>query len=182
MSKYTINFTQKLQENSFFILKFPFFLDYSSHLTDCGKFYKCSNGRGYLFDCPKGQDWSVKFDRCDYPEIAGCTIDGTHQFKLQKQVKPKKASGNDEEDEENDEDDDAFGEFEIDPRCEGSDPFTPYHYSHPDDCSKYYKCYLGKAYVIKCPKGQNWSQRLNRCDHPALARCFMVKPAKLGQK
>jgi hypothetical protein len=152
-----------------------------SHLTDCGKFYKCSNGRGYLFDCPKGQDWSVKFDRCDYPEIAGCTIDGTHQFKLQKQIKPKKASGNDEEDEEDDENDDEFGEFEIDPRCEGSDPFTPYHYNHPDDCSKYYKCYLGKAYVIKCPKGQNWSQRLNRCDHPALARCFIVKPAKLGQ-
>lgn len=117
-------------------------------------------------------------DRCDYPFIAGCTIDGTHQFKLQKTVKPKQASENeDDEDQEDTADEDAFGDFEIDPRCEGIDPYTPVQFSHPNDCTKYYKCYLGKAYVMKCPKGQNFGQRINRCDHPSQARCFAIKPA-----
>lgn len=35
---------------------------------------------------------------------------------------------------------------------------------------------MGKAYVIKCPKGQQWASHLNRCEHPQLARCS-IKPA-----
>lgn len=36
---------------------------------------------------------------------------------------------------------------------------------------------MGKAYVIKCPKGQQWAQHLNRCEHPSLARCQITRPA-----
>lgn len=139
-----------------------------SHLTECNKFYKCSNGRGYLFDCPAGEHWSVHLDRCDYPEFAECNVDGTHQYKLKK-VKAKKAS-----------DDDVNHdtlEFDIDPRCEGGDPYKPLHFQHPSDCTKFYKCYMGKAYVIKCPRGQHFSQRYNRCEHMSIARCSIVKPA-----
>lgn len=35
---------------------------------------------------------------------------------------------------------------------------------------------MGKAYVIKCPKGQQWAQHLNRCEHPSLARCQITRP------
>lgn len=35
---------------------------------------------------------------------------------------------------------------------------------------------VGKAYVIKCPKGQQWAQHLNRCEHPSLARCQITRP------
>lgn len=37
---------------------------------------------------------------------------------------------------------------------------------------------MGKAYVIKCPKGQQWSQNLNRCEHPSIAKCT-IKPAAI---
>lgn len=134
-----------------------------------------------MFDCPADENWSVKYDRCDYPEIADCKIDGTHQFKLQKRIKPKQANDNNEDSDQSSSDDiddnDSFGEFEVDPRCVGSDPFTPIHFSHPTECAKYYKCYMGKAFVIKCPKGQHWGQRLNRCDHPSLAHCTSIKHA-----
>lgn len=41
---------------------------------------------------------------------------------------------------------------------------------------------MGKAYVIKCPRQQNWAQSLNRCEHPQIARCTIkptgIKPAQ----
>lgn len=105
--------------------------------------------------------------------MAGCTIDGTHQFKLQKQIKYKKASDNDDSDE-SDDDSDTFGESEVDPRCEGNDPFTAVNFPHTNDCTRYLKCYMSKAFVLKCPQGLHWGQRLNRCDHPSLARCTSI--------
>jgi hypothetical protein len=80
---------------------------------------------------------------------------------------------------EDDDEKSEVGDFEIDPRCEGSDPFKPLHYQHVSDCTKFYKCYMGKAYVIKCPRGQHWSQKMNRCEHPSLARCSISKPAEI---
>lgn len=142
-----------------------------SHMSDCHKFYKCYNGRGYLMDCPSDEHWSVNLNRCDYPPIAKCRPTGTLQFKIKKAKAVVASSG----DQEND-DQPEVGEFEIDPRCEGSDPFKPLHFRHISDCTKFYKCYMGKAYVIKCPKGQQWGQHLNRCEHPSLARCTIVKP------
>lgn len=130
------------------LIRLSFSCSYS-HPSDCGKFYKCSNGRGYLFDCPAGEVWSVKLDRCDYFELVGCNVDGTHQYKLKKMsvqaanIQQLSSSPSADDNEPN------LGEFEIDPRCEGSDPIKPTHLPHPGDCTKFYKCYMGKAYVIK---------------------------------
>jgi hypothetical protein len=88
------------------------------------------------FYCFYSEHWSVHLDRCDYPEVARCKIDGTHHFKLRK-PKPIQASdqkGEDEKDEE--EEKPETGDFEIDPRCEGSDPFKPMHIKHVSDCTK----------------------------------------------
>lgn len=127
-------------------------------------------------DCPAGH-FSVRLDRCDYPETAKCVVDGTHQFKIKK-ARAVKASAQEKEDD--DEDKPEVGEFEIDPRCEGSDPYKPLHFKHPNDCSKFYKCYMGKAYVIKCPRGQQWAQTLNRCEHAQIARCTVAAPVRPG--
>lgn len=123
-------------------------------------------------DCPADEHWSVRLNRCDYPDLAKCHVDGTHQFKV-KQAKPMRASEQDPEDTEKPE----LGVFEIDPRCEGSDPFKPLHFKHINDCNKFYKCYMGKAYVIKCPRGQQWAQHLQRCEHPQIARCSIIHAA-----
>ena len=124
-------------------------------------------------DCPAAEHWSVQLDRCDYPPIAKCIPNGTHRYKVRKAKPMQATSGQVEQEEETP----AVGEFEIDPRCEGSDPFKPLHFKHVIDCTKFYKCYMGKAYVIKCPKGQHWAQHLNRCEHPSLARCTLTRPA-----
>ncbi|CRL01986.1 CLUMA_CG015046, isoform A [Clunio marinus] len=150
-----------------------------SHLSDCGKFYKCSNGRGFLLDCPIGEHWSVKLNRCDYPYSANCIADGVYRYRIKK-VKPMPAQATFQIQEENSPtDDEIIPEFEIDARCEGSDPFKPYHFKHKSDCNKFYKCYMGKAYVLKCPKYQQWSESMSRCEHPSTARCTVARPAAL---
>lgn len=43
-----------------------------SHETECGKFYKCFNGRAFLMTCPEAQEWSDELQRCDYHEFSNC--------------------------------------------------------------------------------------------------------------
>ncbi|GAA2823152.1 hypothetical protein GCM10010505_55090 [Kitasatospora aburaviensis] len=35
------------------------------------KFWECSNGTAYLFDCPAGLHWDTELLTCNYPEAAG---------------------------------------------------------------------------------------------------------------
>ncbi|CAO1434224.1 unnamed protein product [Diamesa serratosioi] len=140
-----------------------------SHPSTCGRFYKCYNGRAYLMDCPASEHWSVHLDRCDYAPLAKCKLDGNYQYK-KRSVKPAQANTIANADKTNEFSSTTYEEV-IDPRCNGGDPFKPLHFQHLADCSKFYKCYLGKAYVIKCPKGQQWASRLNRCDFPSVAKC-----------
>lgn len=81
-------------------------------------------------DCPDGEHWSVQLDRCDYPNIARCRLNGNYQTKIKK-TQPMQASVQEEDDESPAEPE----VFEIDPRCEGSDPFKPLHYKHINDCT-----------------------------------------------
>lgn len=36
---------------------------------------------------------------------------------------------------------------------------------------------MGRAYVVKCPRSQNWSQNMNRCEHVSIAKCNVLKPS-----
>lgn len=38
------------------------------HPYDCSQFFKCSNGLAFPYNCPQGQHWSIRLDRCDWPE------------------------------------------------------------------------------------------------------------------
>lgn len=42
------------------------------HPFECNKFYKCWMGVPILQDCPLGLHFSVKTDRCERPDDAGC--------------------------------------------------------------------------------------------------------------
>ncbi|RZC36625.1 CBM 14 domain containing protein [Asbolus verrucosus] len=39
---------------------------------DCTKFYECSNGIPYLFDCPDELHFNPSKNVCDWPWRAGC--------------------------------------------------------------------------------------------------------------
>ncbi|XP_053686225.1 probable chitinase 10 [Sabethes cyaneus] len=155
--------------------------------TDCTKFQKCFDGRAYVLDCPPGQHFGVKINRCDFPQFAQCL-----QSK-RKSISKREVKYSDEEYDYNyDEDDlpldpsewtDEQREMVVgvnDFRCPRlDDPETPVHLTHPKDCGKFYKCYGGRAYLIVCPAGQHWSVRFDRCDYPKVAK-FKVHSPHIG--
>lgn len=156
----------------------------NSHLSECTKFYKCSNGRAILFDCPAGEEWSVKLDRCEYQDLAGCNPDGTHQYKLRKvSVRPASSDR-----------DDAVPYMDLsedklekmihtilddedymiaDARCEvdEKDKYHPIHFAHPTNCQMFYKCFNNFAYKSSCPDVLHFNAKTQACDYPAAANC-----------
>uniref|UniRef100_A0A182K5Z8 Chitin-binding type-2 domain-containing protein n=1 Tax=Anopheles christyi TaxID=43041 RepID=A0A182K5Z8_9DIPT len=151
-----------------------------SHPTDCRKFMKCFDGRAYTIDCPVGQEFGARINRCDYPQFAQCSVKKSPKS-LGKAALPDDYYY----------DEDYYMEDNIpldsaewtpeqremiegvkDGRCpQTDDPAEPIHFTHPRDCSKFYKCYDGRAYLILCPTGQHWSVRFDRCDYPKVAKC-----------
>ncbi|XP_055595015.1 peritrophin-1-like [Uranotaenia lowii] len=60
----------------------------------------------------------------------------------------------------------------VDSRCpRNDDPMNPIHFPMRGDCSKFMKCYAGRAYEHQCPEGLEFSVSMNRCDYPDVARC-----------
>ncbi|XP_025837523.1 dentin sialophosphoprotein-like [Agrilus planipennis] len=47
---------------------------YLKHETDCDKFYKCTNGRAVLFNCPVGLQFNLQLGVCDYPANVNCIV------------------------------------------------------------------------------------------------------------
>lgn len=43
----------------------------------CGRFYQCSNGYPYVFDCPANLHFNPVLLVCDWPENAGCVVTST---------------------------------------------------------------------------------------------------------
>ncbi|KFB51310.1 AGAP012131-PA-like protein [Anopheles sinensis] len=154
-----------------------------AHPGDCRKFLKCFDGRAYTIDCPPGQEFGIRINRCDYPQFAQCSAP-----KARKSLRKAAAPAYD--DSYYYYDDDEFGndvpldsaewtpeQREMiagvpDTRCpDKDDPAEPLHFIHPRDCGKFYKCYSGRAFLINCPIGQHWSVRYDRCDYPKVAKC-----------
>ncbi len=46
---------------------------YYPHENDCTKFYRCSNGVRFDFDCSPGTHFNPSINNCDWPESAGCS-------------------------------------------------------------------------------------------------------------
>lgn len=47
---------------------------------------------------------------------------------------------------------------------------------YPQDCSKYYSCLKGFAYLQQCPNNLQWSTLTYRCDYPEVAKCQASVP------
>ncbi|MFF9056629.1 carbohydrate-binding module family 14 protein [Streptomyces erythrochromogenes] len=45
--------------------------------ADFTKFWECSNGIAYLFDCPAGLHWDLTLLTCNYPDQAN-RVEGDH--------------------------------------------------------------------------------------------------------
>ncbi|XP_067685700.1 uncharacterized protein [Haliotis asinina] len=53
----------------------------------------------------------------------------------------------------------------------GSCPTLFNFYSHPTDCSKFYRCFWGSPIEFSCPAGTHWNQHILTCDHAYNVPC-----------
>ena len=37
-------------------------------------------------------------------------------------------------------------------------------YAYPGDCTRFYRCVFGHAYIFSCPAGTGWNQPITTCD------------------
>ncbi|KAG5860633.1 hypothetical protein JTB14_028372 [Gonioctena quinquepunctata] len=55
--------------------------------------------------------------------------------------------------------------------CSATDT-APVYIPHKEDCSKYWQCSNGKAYLQNCPNDTHFNSILNVCDFPETAGCI----------
>ncbi|KAL6436575.1 hypothetical protein ACFW04_004799 [Cataglyphis niger] len=104
-----------------------------AHETDCTKFYKCSWGRKYLFDCRwinnEGKEIILHFNKwtqnCDWPWEAGCA----------------ECPGNEK---------DGYPSIKI-------------SYEINNTCSEYYQCVNGEKQLHYCSSGLCFSATCQNC-------------------
>ncbi|XP_044735232.1 probable chitinase 10 [Chrysoperla carnea] len=132
---------------------------------DCQHFYKCDNGKAYLMECPANEEWGQELQRCDWPEVAQCTLSSSSPTQTSPTPTPSENPS-------------------PTPTTATPKPTTPAYVNCPQenpigedvllpapDCQHFYKCDHGKAYLMPCPANQEWSQELKRCDWPEVAQC-----------
>ncbi|RIB00646.1 Carbohydrate-Binding Module Family 14 protein [Gigaspora rosea] len=48
-------------------------------------------------------------------------------------------------------------------------------YANPYDCTTFYQCSNGVAYLFDCPDDLQWSSKLQRCEWPANSDCGVIE-------
>ncbi|XP_061390508.1 probable chitinase 10 [Musca vetustissima] len=63
------------------------------------------------------------------------------------------------------------------PQCPKiDDPYRPILLAYPQDCSKYYSCQNGMAYLEQCPGNYLWNPLNQLCDYPERVSCVQPTP------
>ncbi|CAO1431850.1 unnamed protein product [Diamesa tonsa] len=136
------------------------------HQSDCNRFYKCDHGIAFEYRCPSGQHWNVARNYCDFPNLAGCSVNGNVQLPtdVNNPISIPMAPSNP-----------SSAQGYPDQRCPHTptqlNPLGDVNIAHPNSCSKYLRCVQGLAYQQSCPNGQHFNTARAICDMPQLANC-----------
>ncbi|XP_022257598.1 uncharacterized protein LOC106473456 [Limulus polyphemus] len=168
---------------------------------DCTKFIHCDHGVPHIKDCPADLHFNPKLKVCDWPNRAGCgnpitpippdpkpcpdcsicdccfipdKNDCTKFYRCEfgKSYHGQCSSGL------------VFDEAQQtcihakDGNCGNNDrficPLPNGKFKNNDDCGSYWECSNGFAYLKECPANLHWSEALQRCEWPCIARCTKV--------
>uniref|UniRef100_A0A182TQ02 Chitin-binding type-2 domain-containing protein n=1 Tax=Anopheles melas TaxID=34690 RepID=A0A182TQ02_9DIPT len=122
------------------------------HETNCGQFYKCNLGERCLLSCPLGQHFWPAGGVCERPEVACCN--------------PALCNT-------------SPSQCVDDVRCPLiEDPNFPTTFPFPGNCSRFYKCDLGKRCPVDCWPGTHFSASTGRCEAPDEACCDPAVPCR----
>ncbi|XP_043210478.1 chondroitin proteoglycan 2-like [Amphibalanus amphitrite] len=122
--------------------------------ANCSTFYMCSHGVPYLYTCPAGLHFNKYTSTCDYPWRARCTeTEGTKALKRGAPTAKDPSAAL---------------------TCPSVDGKYPTFLPNPYDCTSYYMCSHGVAYLYYCPAGLHFNRYINTCDYPYRAQCTEI--------
>uniref|UniRef100_A0A8W7P7E8 Chitin-binding type-2 domain-containing protein n=1 Tax=Anopheles coluzzii TaxID=1518534 RepID=A0A8W7P7E8_ANOCL len=122
------------------------------HESNCGQFYKCNLGERCLLSCPLGQHFWPAGGVCERPEVACCN--------------PALCNT-------------SPSQCVDDVRCPLiEDPNFPTTFPFPGNCSRFYKCDLGRRCPVDCWPGTHFSASTGRCEAPDEACCDPAVPCR----
>ncbi|GFU50194.1 protein obstructor-E, partial [Nephila pilipes] len=117
--------------------------------SNCSTFYLCTDGAHHLQECPGGLHYDKKRVRCNFPKVAKCK-ERRPKFKrkpkplVTEKPKPKQSK--------------------FCPKMDGI-------FSNEANCSTFYFCVDGTAYLQECPQGLVFDEKNMKCDHPKIVGC-----------
>uniref|UniRef100_A0A182MMT9 Chitin-binding type-2 domain-containing protein n=1 Tax=Anopheles culicifacies TaxID=139723 RepID=A0A182MMT9_9DIPT len=141
---------------------------------DCGKFYECNRGTAYEFLCSEGLAFNEDTNVCEpaskvrcsngHPGASGAVQPSDNYYEF------PRASGAGQNRTCN-----ICGQAkQAIPRhanCPRTNGYYPVMFRNAKDCSQFYQCDHGTAYLIQCPAGLHFNTRLNVCDYPRNVDC-----------
>jgi valyl-tRNA synthetase len=136
---------------------------------NCSLYWVCYEGSKFLMECPEGQEFSTTEEKCDSPDVAQCdpyfsTTTGLTTNTTGTTETPKSSTT-------------SIGttststtEGTTTSKKPGPDCPSPsediIYLPYDGDCTKYWECFEGDAYLYGCPSGLWWHQEVSQCDYP----------------
>ncbi|GIY30336.1 protein obstructor-E [Caerostris darwini] len=118
---------------------------------NCTTFYQCTDGVHHLQECPGGLHYDRKRVRCNFPKKAKCK-----EAKIKNKPKPPKPKEPGKPQ--------PKKQSKHCPKMDGI-------FSNPANCSTFYFCVDGRAYLQECPLRLVFDEQNMKCDHPKVVGC-----------
>jgi hypothetical protein len=110
-------------------------------------FYQCIDGQPYLLSCPLGQHFDESRQTCDRPENVNCIV-----TPMPPPTTPRPPS----------------------PSCENVENFQ--FIRSPTNCFEYFQCIDNDPFLLSCPRGLYFNERIQTCDYPGNVDCVTTSP------
>nr|XP_042900434.1 peritrophin-1-like [Parasteatoda tepidariorum] len=122
--------------------------------SNCSTFYMCNGGEYHLQECPRGLHFNSKKTECTFPKYANCKTNNKNTFsgKEEKPKPPPTQSAR------------RNAKSKYCPKMDGI-------FENEANCSSFYFCVNGMAYLQECPQGLVFDIRNIKCDLPKVVGC-----------
>uniref|UniRef100_A0A182NJ62 Chitin-binding type-2 domain-containing protein n=1 Tax=Anopheles dirus TaxID=7168 RepID=A0A182NJ62_9DIPT len=148
---------------------------------DCGKFYECNRGTAYEFLCSEGLAFNEEAKICEPASRVRCPPEDAKE--KERSVTHELVSERSDDGHQRPRDSIAGQNRTCNickkakqaiarhANCPTSNGYYPVMFRNAKDCSQFYQCDHGTAYLIQCPAGLHFNTRINVCDYPRNVDC-----------
>ncbi|XP_048516336.1 serine-rich adhesin for platelets-like [Athalia rosae] len=151
-----------------------------AHESECGLFYQCDWGKKVLKECPGGLHFNSILQVCDWPESAGCSLNGSvdanRTNSTDSEISTTKITSTTAKSDNLtvSTTSSVVGPCERSGACPSVDPLKSAVLLAHEDCTKFCICSNGTPYLFECPGSLYFNDELKVCDWPETSGCVQT--------